>query len=83
MMFQMRITLEIDDDILRAVKELAEQSGSTAGRVVSDLARRALRPREETPQLRNGVPVLPPRAGERLVTPEDIEVLLDESSGTR
>ena len=38
----MRTTLDIDDDILSAAKELAQRQGSTAGRVLSRLAREAL-----------------------------------------
>mgnify|MGYP003467935980 CR=1 FL=1 len=38
----MRTTLDIDDPVLEAVKELARRQGSTAGRVASDLIRRAL-----------------------------------------
>lgn len=38
----MRTTLDIDDDILAAAKELAKAEGKTAGRVLSELARRAL-----------------------------------------
>jgi hypothetical protein len=38
----MRTTLDIDDDILQAVKELARAEGKTAGKVLSELARRAL-----------------------------------------
>lgn len=38
----MRTTLDIDDDILAAAKELARAEGRTAGQVLSDLARRAL-----------------------------------------
>ena len=38
----MRTTLDIDDDILAAAKELAHAEGKTAGKVLSDLARRAL-----------------------------------------
>lgn len=38
----MRTTLDIDDDILAAAKELARAQGKTAGQVISDLARRAL-----------------------------------------
>lgn len=73
-----RTTLDIDIDILRAVKELAEQRGATAGRVLSELARQALQPAAGESVVRNGVPVFPPRPGERIVTPEDVERLLDE-----
>ena len=38
----MRATLEIDDDVLEAVKLLGRQTGRTAGAVLSELARRAL-----------------------------------------
>ena len=38
----MRTTLDIDDDVLAAAKELARKQGNTAGAVISALARRAL-----------------------------------------
>jgi hypothetical protein len=38
----MRTTLEIDDDVLRAAKELARREKKTAGAVISELARRSL-----------------------------------------
>jgi len=54
----MRTTLDIDDDILRAAKDLAANRGTTAGKVLSELARRALEP-ARPPRVRNGVPLLP------------------------
>ena len=38
----MRTTLDIDDDLLAAAKELSRQQGRSAGQVVSALLRRAL-----------------------------------------
>ena len=38
----MRTTLDIDDDILAAAKELARAQKSTAGEVISGLVRKAL-----------------------------------------
>jgi hypothetical protein len=38
----MRTTLDIDDDILSAAKELAKAEGRTMGEVISDLVRRTL-----------------------------------------
>jgi hypothetical protein len=38
----MRTTLDIDDDVLLAAKELARREGATAGQVLSRLARKAL-----------------------------------------
>jgi hypothetical protein len=38
----MRTTLDIDDDILQAAKELARAENKTAGQVLSELARKGL-----------------------------------------
>jgi hypothetical protein len=76
----MRTTLDIDEDVLEAAKELAATRGTTAGRILSQLARSALRPEEANHEMRNGVPILPPRANERLVTPEIVRRLRDEMS---
>ena len=38
----MRTTLDIDDDLLAAAKELSRQQGRSAGQVVSALLRKAL-----------------------------------------
>ena len=38
----MRTTLDIDDDILQAAKELARTENKTAGQVLSELARKGL-----------------------------------------
>jgi len=56
-----RTTLDIDEDVLLAAKSLAAQRGQPIGRIVSDLARKALRPVDESPKVRNGVPVFPPK----------------------
>jgi hypothetical protein len=58
----MRTTLDIDDDVLNAAKELAAARRTTAGRVISELARQALRPTSSS-RVRNGVPLLPRRPG--------------------
>ncbi len=73
----MRTTLDIDDDVLQAVKETAELRRQTAGRVLSELARKALQPRQ-TGRVRNGVPVLPRRPGSPVLTVERVNELLDE-----
>ncbi len=56
----MRTTVDLDDDVLQAAKELAMVHRTTAGRVLSDLVRKALTP-VDVPRVRNGVPLLPPR----------------------
>jgi hypothetical protein len=74
----MRTTLDIDADVLQAAKELAARRGTTAGRILSELARQALRPSAATTTERHGVPLLPPRAGASPVTLETVNRLRDE-----
>jgi hypothetical protein len=76
----MRTTLDIEDDVLQAAKELAEREGSTAGRVISALARRGLtapgkktKPSQPT---RGGVPLLPSRG--EVVTLDHVQELMDQ-----
>jgi hypothetical protein len=76
----MRTTLDIEDDVLQAAKELAQREGRTAGKVLSELARRGLASptgrTEGPPRLRSGVPVLPSRG--EIVTLEHVQRLRDE-----
>lgn len=74
----MRTTLAIDDDVLSAAKEMAAAQKRTVGEVISSLARRALSPVESKRQTRNGVPLLPVRAGTARVTSELVRELRDE-----
>ena len=74
----MRTTLDLDDDILLAAKELAVMEGTTAGRIVSDLVRKALMPSKAT-KVRNGVPLLPRSAKKaRVVTMDQVNRLRDD-----
>ena len=73
----MRTTLDLDDDVLLAVKELAIFRGSTAGKVLSDLARKALEPSAKS-RIRNGVPLLPARPGAPKLTMKRVNELRDE-----
>jgi hypothetical protein len=57
-----RTTLDIDDDVLQAAKELAFNRRTTAGKVLSDLARKGLQPTGRQ-AVRNGVRLLPRRRG--------------------
>jgi len=56
----MRTTFDIDEDVLQAAKELAAAYGVTAGKMLSNLARKGLEPRSQA-TTRNGVPLLPRR----------------------
>jgi hypothetical protein len=44
----MRTTFDIDDDVLQAAKELARRERKTAGRILSELARRGLTEAKDT-----------------------------------
>ena len=75
----MRTTLDLDADVLQAAKELAAARGSTAGKVLSELARKGL----EAPRslkTRNGVPLLPRRPhGTPRPTMKQVNDLRDEA----
>ena len=74
-----RTTLDIDPDVLQAAKEIAAAKGTTAGRVISDLVRKALEPARATTRIRNGVPLMPRRPpGSAPITVKLVEELLDE-----
>ncbi len=77
----MRTTLEIDDDVLQAAKELAAAERKTAGRVLSELARQALTTSNEQTTapftLVDGIPLLPSRGA--VVTKESVDQLIEEA----
>jgi hypothetical protein len=75
----MRTTLDIDDDVLSAAKQLAKKRNSTAGEVLSDLARQALTTSavtDDEPRYRNGFRLLP-RTGQ-IITSEMVRKWLEE-----
>ena len=62
----MRTTLDIDQDVLLAAKDLARRQRKTAGEVISELARRALTQAPagtEEPEAFYGFRPLPRRGG--------------------
>jgi len=73
----MRTTLDIDDDVLLAAKDLAQRSHKPMGKVISELARDALAPRK-TLKTRNGFPILPVNGKGKIVTMELVNRLRDE-----
>jgi hypothetical protein len=73
----MRTTLDLDEDVLQAAKELADFHGTTAGKVLSDLARKALTP-ARAGRIRNGVPVIPRRPGAPILTMKLVNEIRDE-----
>lgn len=77
----MRTTLDIDEDILHAAKAIARRERSTAGMVISQLARRALVappavPAAEEARTFYGFQPFPRRGG--IVTNELIDKLREE-----
>jgi antitoxin component of RelBE/YafQ-DinJ toxin-antitoxin module len=74
---KMRTTLDIDDDVLQAAREIARRKGMTMGQVVSELSRQALtRPVES--ETRNGIPLFPRKPDGEIVTLELVNELRDE-----
>jgi hypothetical protein len=71
-----RTTLDIDDEVLLTVKQIARQRNTTAGIVVSALLRESLQPKSFAIEYRDGVPILPRRAP--VVTTELVNELLNE-----
>ena len=74
----MRVTLDLDEGILRTAKDLARLKHQSLGRVISDLVNLGLKPRPiRLVETRNGVPILPRKPRARQVTDEDVKALLE------
>jgi hypothetical protein len=81
----MRTTLNIDDDVLLAAKELATKEKTTTGKILSEYFRRALRGvngaetasgKKRMPKMKNGVPLLPSRG--EIVTLEKVRKIMED-----
>jgi len=59
----MRTTVDIEDDVLNAAKDIAAKQNHTLGRVVSALLRQSLSKNQTTLSVRNGVPLFTPKPG--------------------
>lgn len=75
---RMRTTLDIDEDVLLAAKEIARQRGKTLGQLLSDLARDSLT-RKSPVSKKHGLPLFPVQADAGIVTLELVNQLRDES----
>lgn len=73
-----RTTLDIDDDVLLAVKEIANASDETAGKVLSNLARKGLERPKPAARVRNGVPLLDRSPGGPVLTLDLIKELQED-----
>lgn len=79
----MRTTLDIDDDVLHAAKDLARREKKTAGKMISELVRRALSappagPAAREPKALHGFRPFPRRGG--IVTSELIDKLREDDA---
>ncbi len=84
----MRTTLDIDSDVLAAAKALAQSSHSTAGRVISDVMRRAIAlglAHSNSPAAAHTMPMAtavygfsPLTSGGRIVTNDMVRAIRDE-----
>jgi hypothetical protein len=73
----MRTTVDLEEDILLAAKEIAKQRGNTLGQVISDLARQALT-RRTSISTKHGLPLFPVQPNAGVVTLELVNRLRDE-----
>ena len=74
----MRTTLDIEEDVLLAAKEIARQRGTTVGRVLSELARQSLT-RKSPVSKKNDLPLFPVRPDAGIITLELVNQLRDET----
>jgi hypothetical protein len=81
MILLMRTTLDLDQDVLEAAKEMASRSKKSAGKMISALVRKALTmdlpSPAATPLFQNGFEVLP--SSGRVVTQDLIARLREDS----
>jgi len=74
----MRTTVNLEDDVLRAVRSLARERGESLGSVISGLLRKALWPPVEATYGAD-FPVFRVREGSPPFTPDMVEEALEES----
>ena len=72
----MRTTLDLDDDVVAAAREVAANSRRSLGSVISELARRGLTPARV--EADGDLPVIRVPPGTPAITPEIVRRALDE-----
>lgn len=72
----MRTTVDLDDDVLRVARHLAQEREQSLGRVLSDLARRGLQPTSTVVARSGMIPILP-RKSAQSVTAQAVKDLLE------
>jgi hypothetical protein len=74
----MRTTIDIEEDVLLAVKEIAKKRGMTIGKVLSELARMSLTQKPSLSE-KHGLPLFPIQPKAEIVTMERVNQLRDEN----
>lgn len=74
----MRTTLTVDDDVLAAARELAEQQRRSIGAVISELSRKGLQSGRAERRRDGRVPTFAPRRGATPITMDSVREALDE-----
>lgn len=74
----MRTTINIEDDLMKAIRNLAHERGQSLGAIVSDLIRKGLHPKK-TEAHSNDFPVFMMKEGAPPLTPEMVDAALEES----
>ncbi len=74
----MRTTLQIDDDVLSVAKQLAAERNVSIGSVVSELARKGLRPVEPY-RYSDDFPVFEVREDAPVFGPDEVDDALEEA----
>lgn len=72
----MRTTLDIENDILLAAKELALRDKTTTGKIISELARKGLASDQAGTRMKNGIRALASRG--ETITNDHIRRLIDK-----
>ena len=76
-MIFMRTTVDIDDELLLTLKELARRQGVTLGQAISALTRRSL-PEHGSSEVRNGVRLFAPKASGAISDLHVVNALRDD-----
>jgi len=69
--------VDLDEDLLRVAKALAQEREQSLGRVLSDLVRRGLQPPGKGNARHGVIPILPRKAGGGPVTSQAVKELLE------
>lgn len=73
----MRTTLDIDDAVLAAAKEIARTRGETTGMVISELARKGLQHDRQARRHHCTFPVFDVPADAEVLTFQGVEAIID------